>query len=50
MENLIWRVFEKSGYVESYLLYKTLMDCPGEENEEVGKEDSTCTGSSSTLL
>lgn len=50
MEELIWRIFEKSGHVESYLLYKTLRDCRGKENEEVGNEDSACKGSGSTIL
>ena len=50
MKELVWSVFEKSGQIESYLLYKTLMDCQGEENEEADDGDSACEGCDTTLL
>ncbi len=50
MEELIWRIFESSGHIESYLLYRSLIDCQGEEGEEVSDEDSTNPGNSPTVL
>lgn len=50
MKELIWSVFEQSGHIESYLLYKTLTGCQGEEDEEADNGDSACKGSDPALL
>ncbi len=50
MKELIWRVFENSGHIESYLLYRRFIDCQGEEGEEADNEDSARAGGSPTVL
>ncbi|NMA94879.1 MAG: YqzL family protein [Clostridiales bacterium] len=50
MEQMLWSVFEQSGRIDSYLLYKTLTDCQREEDEEAINEDDACQGSDTALL
>ncbi|HHW70286.1 MAG TPA: YqzL family protein [Clostridiales bacterium] len=50
MKELMWRIFENSGHIESYLLYKGFIDCQGEKNEEADNEDSAHAGDSPKVL
>lgn len=50
MREIVWGVFEKSGQIESYLLYKTFTYCQGEEDEEADNENDTYKGCDPALL